>query len=92
MQNKQKAASLLEYSLIAALIAVVCISAITALGRNAGYTHALVFAGMRCKATGYVGSFRWAKDHVALCSSGYYSGGGTDPSGVIEFFRTTCPP
>lgn len=34
-EKKQKGASLVEYALLVALIAVVCIAAVTLLGRNA---------------------------------------------------------
>lgn len=35
LKHNQKGVSLLEYALIAALIAVVCVTAITAIGSNA---------------------------------------------------------
>ena len=91
MNKKQKGASLLEYSLLASLIAVVCIAAITSMWRNVGYTDALVYAGVVCKKNAGVGSFIWAKEHVKLVKNGYYgSNSGTTPAGVIWYFKCTC--
>ncbi|MCB0322639.1 MAG: Flp family type IVb pilin [Bdellovibrionales bacterium] len=44
--ESEKGASMLEYALLAALIAVVCIAAITLLGQNASKTFSSVGAAM----------------------------------------------
>ncbi len=44
--EKEKGASMLEYALLAALIAVVCILAITTLGQNASQTFSQVASSM----------------------------------------------
>jgi len=41
-QNEETGASMLEYALMAALIAVVCIAAVTFLGRSASRTFSTV--------------------------------------------------
>ena len=45
-KESEKGASMLEYALMAALIAVVCIAAVTLLGQNASKTFSAVGSSM----------------------------------------------
>ena len=46
MGNRETGASMLEYALLAALIAVVCIAAIRTVGQNASTTFSLTASAM----------------------------------------------
>ena len=95
--NKQKGASMLEYGLIAALIAVVCISAITALGKESSYSSFLTYAAQRPPSRyAYYGScFNWAKAHVENCRNNVWNGTAyastCSGQGMIDWAKDECP-
>lgn len=63
-KTNNKGASMLEYALLAALIAVVCIVAIRSVGLNSAKTNAKVFIAMCCasKDEGFSYFFNYSID------------------------------